>query len=145
MKPDLIVWLPASVLATITILGIIAAALRKYGKRAIERHELLQTIANHTKQLTTNGGEHLADAVRRTERKVDSFDAKWDERQAALDAALETQQVKVAAELDTHRGETAVEIGKVWRELATREIHKAADQFIAEADRVENAKPWIEN
>lgn len=131
---DAVVWLPASTLAVLTIIGLGVAALRRYGKRAIERHELLQTIADHTKQLTPNKGSHLSDVVRATAEQLTRTDEKVD--------GIVAEQSKVADELTAHRESTARELGAVWRELATRQMHKAADQFLSAADRAERT---IEN
>jgi hypothetical protein len=126
--PDVVVYLTAATLG----LGLLAGFIRA----TVYLVRLLNTIEGHTKELTTNGGGHLADAVRRTESKVDGLT----EEQAAVRVELATQQSKVAEELKEHRGETAIEFGKVWRELATREIHKSADLFLDEATRVERTK-----
>jgi hypothetical protein len=133
--PTLIVWLSA---ATLTI-GLLVALVKYVILPIVHIAEALETVESHTKQLTTNGGEHLADAVRRTEKKVDGLTAE----QAVVRAELATQQESIAEDLKTHRSEVANEFGAVWRELATRQIHKAADQFLAEADRVEG-KPRVE-
>jgi hypothetical protein len=126
--PDVVVYLTAATLG----LGLLAGFIRA----TVYLVRLLNTIEGHTKELTTNGGGRLADAVRRTESKVDGLT----EEQAAVRVELATQQSKVAEELKEHRGETAIEFGKVWRELATREIHKSADLFLDEATRVERTK-----
>ncbi len=143
---DFLLYLSGAAVA-VTSLGVL---WKKVVKPAINAAqfigEQLDTIQTHTKQLTGNGGEHLADVVRRTETKVDGFDHKWVERQTALDNALREQQekvasvlaeqeTKVAAELKDHRGETAREFSKVWQEIATRDIHKSADQLNEAADR----------
>jgi hypothetical protein len=83
----------------------------------------LEVVESQTKQLTTNGGSHLADDVKETRRMVEESA----EREAAVKAALETEQRKVRADLDEFRENTAEKFEEVWRSLAVRDIYKAVD------------------
>lgn len=133
--PEPIAWLTGFTLAAAALVYVgkyIVAPLVKMG-------ETMKVVESHTKQLTTNGGGHLADVVRSTSEKVESFDAKWDARQHEIDQALVTQQEKVRVDLERHRNETAEEFTAVWRELATRDIHRSADLLSDVARRAEQS------
>jgi hypothetical protein len=71
------------------------------------------------------------------------------QRQDAVDEALASQQKKLAEELAKRTGEFTkaledhihdvdAEFKTVWKNLATRDVHKSIDQFNTAADRLEN-------
>jgi hypothetical protein len=91
----------------------------------------LEVVESQTKQLTVNGGSHLADDVKETRRMVEESA----EREAEVKAALEAEQSRVRRDLDGFRASTAHEFEEVWRSLAVRDIYRAVDVIADQADR----------